>query len=174
MATPESSADVVVCDAGPLIHLDELGCLDLLEDFGEVLVPDAVWREVMQHRPSALAGDVPGWQRMEKSQERMSAALRNLTETMNLHRGEQEALALAVKRSGALLITDDTAARLAAGSMGIVVHGTIGIVVRSIRRRQRTKGQVVELLRSIPQRSTLHLRRSLLEEVIAQVESDAR
>lgn len=26
----------VVCDAGPLIHLDEAGCLDLLADFAEV------------------------------------------------------------------------------------------------------------------------------------------
>ncbi len=27
----------VVCDAGPLIHLDELGCLSLLSDFDDVL-----------------------------------------------------------------------------------------------------------------------------------------
>jgi len=31
------SAITVVCDAGPAIHLDELGCLDLLIDFQEVL-----------------------------------------------------------------------------------------------------------------------------------------
>ena len=31
------SAITVVCDAGPAIHLDELGCLDLLKDFQEVL-----------------------------------------------------------------------------------------------------------------------------------------
>lgn len=29
---------VVVADAGPFIHLDELGCLDLLADFKEVLI----------------------------------------------------------------------------------------------------------------------------------------
>jgi hypothetical protein len=45
----------VVCDAGPLIHLDELGVLDLLEDFDTVLVPDAVWNEVQRHRPQATA-----------------------------------------------------------------------------------------------------------------------
>jgi hypothetical protein len=45
---------VVVCDAGPLIHLDELGCLDLLADFGTVLVPEQVGREVEHHRPGAL------------------------------------------------------------------------------------------------------------------------
>jgi len=44
----------VVCDAGPLIHLDELGCLDLLSDFQAVLVPGLVWREVVQHRAAAL------------------------------------------------------------------------------------------------------------------------
>lgn len=44
----------VVADAGPLIHLDELASLDLLADFGTVMVPDAVWREVERHRPNAL------------------------------------------------------------------------------------------------------------------------
>jgi predicted nucleic acid-binding protein len=174
MATREKAAGVVICDAGPLIHLDELECLELLADFSEVLVPDAVWREVMRHRPSALGGVVPSLLRMSPLREFLSAELRSLTETMSLHRGEQEALALAVKRAGALLITDDTAARLAAASLGIKVHGTIGIVVRSIRRGQRTKPQVLELLRAIPEKSTLHLKRSLLQEVIGRVENDAR
>lgn len=30
----------VVADAGPIIHLDELGCLDILYDFEQVSVPD--------------------------------------------------------------------------------------------------------------------------------------
>lgn len=44
----------VVCDAGPLIHLDEVECLDLLADFENVLAPDVVWDEVTRHRPDAL------------------------------------------------------------------------------------------------------------------------
>ena len=44
----------VVCDAGPVIHLDELGCLHLLSDFQEIFLPDTVWKEIGQHRPSAL------------------------------------------------------------------------------------------------------------------------
>jgi hypothetical protein len=35
MAATESAIRTVVCDAGPLIHLDELGCLGLLADFSE-------------------------------------------------------------------------------------------------------------------------------------------
>ncbi|MEA3416015.1 MAG: hypothetical protein U9R02_07655 [Thermodesulfobacteriota bacterium] len=30
----------VVCDAGPIIHLDELGCLHLLSDFQEILLSE--------------------------------------------------------------------------------------------------------------------------------------
>ena len=59
MVTTDQSMPIVVCDAGPLIHLDELGCLDLLSDFSEVLVPEAVWREVRQHRPNDFAFFLP-------------------------------------------------------------------------------------------------------------------
>lgn len=48
------SSAIIVCDAGPLIHLDELGCLHLLNDFEEVLIPKEVWQEVEHHRPQAL------------------------------------------------------------------------------------------------------------------------
>ena len=50
--TEEGTA--VVCDAGPLIHLDEVGCLDLLCDFTRVIILRAVWREVEYHRSEAL------------------------------------------------------------------------------------------------------------------------
>ncbi len=48
------AAEMVVADAGPLIHLDELNCLSLLADFHEVHVPETVWAEVLQHRPQAF------------------------------------------------------------------------------------------------------------------------
>jgi predicted nucleic acid-binding protein len=62
MGMTEAAWRIVVADAGPLIHLDELDSIDLL-DFGEVLVPDAVWTEVTRHRPAALASprvQIPG------------------------------------------------------------------------------------------------------------------
>jgi len=55
MATIDEGNRLVVCDAGPLIHLDEVGCIDLLDEFSEVLIPAAVWHEVQKHRPRALA-----------------------------------------------------------------------------------------------------------------------
>ena len=92
----------VVCDAGPLIHLDEVDCLDLLADFERALVPEQIWDEALRHRT--------------KSFESRSHFL------------------------------------------------------RSIRRGQRTRSEVLSILRSIPIRSTLHIRRALLEEIVRQVE----
>ena len=44
MGKIDPAPPLVVCDARPLIHLDEVGALDLLADFAEILVPEAVWR----------------------------------------------------------------------------------------------------------------------------------
>jgi len=49
----DKTRPIVVADTGPIIHLDELECLDLLADFNKIFVPDAVWREVLRHRPQA-------------------------------------------------------------------------------------------------------------------------
>ena len=61
------------------------------------------------------------------------------------------------------------AARLAAEGLGLRVHGTTGVIVRSLRKARRTADQVVELLQAIPVRSSLHTRRHLLDETIRQV-----
>ena len=83
--------------------------------------------------------------------------------------GELEALKLMQQSPDAILLTDDSAARLVANRLGYEVHGTIGVVVRALRRGQRTKRQVLNLLRSIPQRSSLFIDSLLLDSVIEQV-----
>ena len=56
MAANEPAPWPVVCDAGPVIHLDELGCLDILQDFPRLILPVRVRREVERHRPAAVGG----------------------------------------------------------------------------------------------------------------------
>jgi len=169
MAGSEPVLVAVVCDAGPVIHLDESGCLDLLADFQQVLVPEAVWTEVARHRPAALAA---GTLRLEKiaTGGPVSPELESLSRALLLHAGERAALQVAQDRAGRWLLTDDTAARLAARSLSITAHGTIGILLRAIRRRQRTKAEVLTILRALPHASTLHLKRSFLNEIVREVE----
>lgn len=168
----EKNRSPVVCDAGPVIHLDELGCLDLLTDFVPLLLPRQVWREVTRHRAQLTDGDIPGMTIVDVPGA-ASAKLSALSDSLALHGGERAALTL-IERAGArLLLCDDGAARLAAESLGVEVHGTIGVIIRSIRRQMRTREQVVAVLRELPHRSTLHLSSQLLKTVIAQVEISA-
>jgi hypothetical protein len=51
---------LVVLDAGPVIHLDELGCLRLLEGFSEIQIPSVVWDEIRAHRPLLTLQTLPG------------------------------------------------------------------------------------------------------------------
>lgn len=172
METNERRPPLVVCDAGPLIHLDELDALDLLGDFADVLVPDAVWREVKLHRPKTLTHPAVTLRRILPKMP-VSPELESLAQVFSLHTGEWQALRVAMEHRPGLLLTDDTAARLAANNLRIGTHGTIGILVRAIRRGLRTKEEVLAVLRSIPSRSSLHLKRSLLVTVISEVESSS-
>jgi predicted nucleic acid-binding protein len=95
-----------------------------------------------------------------------------LVQALSLDAGEQAALALMRQRPEAILLTDDAAARLAAEQLGMRVHGTIGILLRAIRRGQRTPEEVLALLRAMPQQSTLHIRPDLLSAIIARVQRE--
>lgn len=158
----------VVADAGPLIHLDQLGALELLADFGTVYATPTIWQETLKHRPE-LQGEHP-WLSISEPSSQPASSLKALAKSFGLHKGELSALLLCQEHRDTLLLCDDSAARLAAEALGITVHGTLGILLRSMRRGLRSKAEVVQMLRSIPRSSTLHIRTTLLEEIVQQVE----
>jgi predicted nucleic acid-binding protein len=129
------SAIIAVFDTGPIIHLDELNCLDLLGDFREILLPDAVLQEIRQHRPLALKRSNLSFIRSPRKYP-ADEALRTMCRIFSLDAGETNALALMEKNTKAIFFTDDASARLVAEQMRFKVHGTIGILIRSLRRGQ--------------------------------------
>lgn len=160
----------VVCDAGPLIHLDQLDSLDLLFDFASVLVPDAVWGEVAHHRPRALELG-GGHLRRLRTEAAEPPALTALARSLALGPGECEALHLAVRTPGLVLLTDDAAARLAAEALRITVHGSIGVLLRAVRLGRRTQAQVIDTLEGLGERSSLHIRPALIAEIVQGLRS---
>jgi predicted nucleic acid-binding protein len=106
----KTDPSLVVADAGPLIHLDELDALDVLSDFTVVFVPEAVWIEVQRHRPQVFRQT--GINLIKQPPPSVSAEINALTALYTLHRGEREALSLCITHAASLFITDDTAARL--------------------------------------------------------------
>jgi len=163
-----SEFPIVVSDAGPLIHLDELGCLDLLSNLRTILIPKEVWAETVNHRPK-LSREELSQINIVKVGAEPSVQLQSLCFSMGLDSGEKAAIALMESTSAKLFLCDDAAARLAAESLGFTVRGTIGVLVRSIRTGKRTREQVLALLNNLPQKSSLHLSRQLLETIISNI-----
>ncbi|MEA1927897.1 MAG: DNA-binding protein [Candidatus Auribacterota bacterium] len=171
MAPNEPLVCQVVCDAGPVIHLDELGCGDLFRDFKEVILTEAVWNEIIFNRPAGWNKQVLPFIRkpnyIPEGQD-----LTTLCRVFSLHRGEVSALGIMANNPGALFLTDDCAARLVADKMGYNVHGTVGILLRAIRRELLKPSEVLNLLSELPQRSSLYIRTSLLNEVIENLKKE--
>ncbi|OGQ23118.1 MAG: hypothetical protein A2138_04095 [Deltaproteobacteria bacterium RBG_16_71_12] len=120
---------VVVSDATPLIALSSVGQLQLLEKlFGRVLVPLAVWQEVVLEggpgAPGAREVAQASW--LERTQ---APALE--PSLAKLGRGEAEAIALARTLPDALLLVDDAPARRRARALGVPLMGTLGVLRRA-------------------------------------------
>ncbi len=165
------SSAIVICDTGPVLHLDELDCLELLRDFQQVILPEAVELEIRRHRPGILTQHVVELDVVPVLRT-LDDELLTLCRIFALHAGEVEALFLMKNYPEAIFLTDDSAARLVGLRMNYKVHGTIGILIRSIRRKILSPREVITQLRQIPVRSTLHIKASLLEDIVKQLERE--
>ena len=120
----------VISNASVLIGLSSIGMLSLLrERFPEaILVPEAVWREVVDEgaeRPGARELSAANWIKIQKiNDKRMVRLLR-----AELDEGEAEAIALAHEVSADVVLLDERDARRAAMRMGLKVLGTVGVLL---------------------------------------------
>lgn len=160
-----------VCDAGPVIHLDELESLDLLADFSPLIVPETVRQEILKHRPQVL-DQSKGSFTFTTTIPRPKPRLLALSKAFSLDKGELDALSLLQDTAGMLFFTDDAAARLAREDMGCKVHGTVGLILRAVRRKLRSPEETISLLEQIPTRTSLFLKPALLEDIIQQVKDE--
>lgn len=165
-----TTENLVVADAGVLIHLDELGALDVLSGYAAVFVPDAVWAEVLHHRPQAL--DNKCFNLVYVPTAPYSAKVNTMVRLFTLHHGECEALSVCLDRNINTLLTDDTAARLAANNLNIKARGTLGLLIRAVRYELRSDDEILALLSAIPEKTSLHIRPQLLNNVINQVKEE--
>ncbi len=124
-----SKKSIVVSDATPLIALTKLGRLSLLPDFfGEVLVPGAVYTEIVvagAGRIGAMEIQAAPWLRMEAVADRIRVDYL-LTQ---LDIGEAEAIVLAQEKQADWLLVDENKARSIAQRLGLHLIGTIGLLL---------------------------------------------
>lgn len=143
----------LVADTGPILHLYEAGALHLLSQIGNAFLPPAVIAELRASSPSLWSKSVPEWAKPQTlSYEHQQRALQWQRAGL-LHGGEAESLALALEIKPDWFLTDDAAARLMAESLGIEVHGAIGVVLWAAANQLVKKSEAEKYLTGLEQSS---------------------
>ena len=121
----------VVSNSTPLIHLAKIDKLDLLKEFfGEVFIPEAVYREcVLEGKGSEDSEPIEkaDWIKVVRiKDETLKKSL-----MLELDEGESEAIVLALEVNSELLLIDDYDGREIARALGLKVTGTIGVLLKA-------------------------------------------
>lgn len=107
-----------VSDAGPLLHLAELKSLELLSAFDTILIPETVDEELERGGVPDAIFDL-SYELVEADEERV--------ESEELDAGERAAVSITKARTFVLL-KDDFDAWEAVSSVGVNVHGSLGVI----------------------------------------------
>lgn len=128
---------MIVSNSSPLINLAAINKLDLLEKlYGEIIIPEAVWKEVVidgKGQPGSEAVERARW--IKKKSITDNAFVKMLMFTLD--KGESEAITLAKEKSAELLIIDERFARDVADNIGLKYIGTLGVL-----REAKSKGLI--------------------------------
>ena len=124
----------IVSNASPLINLARIERLDLLPRlYGELIIPEAVWREVVIEgvgQPGADEIESASWVQVQPATNReLVQALRQ-----ELDAGEAEAIALALEVGAEMLLMDEHLGRETAVHMGVRCLGLIGVLIEAKRK----------------------------------------
>ena len=126
-------SDRVVVNASPLIVLFKANLARLLPRvFTEVLVPGAVWDEVITGGPKDMAAR--GLLTIDWAKRVEVATVDPAILAWNLGQGESEVLSVALNHSGYRAVIDDAAARRCARTIQVPMLGTGGVLVLAKRR----------------------------------------
>jgi len=142
-----------VVNTSPLVFLGNLGRLELLRHAGrEVCIPLAVAEEIAA-KPDAAAMAVQDacatWMQVRTITDQTAVTLVQAA----LHRGEAEAIVLAVELQAERLVLDDQDARRFADRCGLNTIGTLGILLAAKQR-----GAIPSLREEITTLATLGFR----------------
>ena len=140
---------IVVCDTGPLLHLNEAGALEFLRQAGDILIPPVVEYEFARNTAGLL---LPDWIKIFPLGKTIAAQARKWISN-DIDAGEAQAIGLAIQEEADRFLTDDGRARRFAESLGLEVHGSVGLLLWAvatgyIRNRAEAHGLLDALARS--------------------------
>jgi predicted nucleic acid-binding protein len=140
----------VVSDAGPLIHLAQIGKLSLLKKlFGTVIVTERVKVEVFDEGVRLGCADAKavgnaladGWLRIEPVPERLAKSALKLVEGENISIADAETLLLAVEKKAELLVDEKLLSNLSK-MYGLRVWSTWTLLLEGLSKDYIGLGEV--------------------------------
>lgn len=119
----------IVSNASPLINLARIGKLDLLRElYGRLLIPEAVWREVVVDGAGQPGADeVEGIVWIERRAAKNKQLLQALQQELDA--GEAETIALALEEGADWLLMDDHLGRETAHHLKLRCIGLVGVLI---------------------------------------------
>ena len=152
--------NLVVSDASPIRYLVEIDAIHILPElFSKVIIPEYVIGTELQGRrtPGKVrkwASEPPAWVEVRRPSK---------TEKLNLHLGEEQAIALALELQTPILL-DEQEARAVARRKGLLVIGIIGLLELAASKNLVSLSSSLEALR----RTNMRVHPSLIEAALAR------
>lgn len=119
----------IVCDTGPLLHLHEAGAIHLLKSAGDILIPSTV---AMEFKQNTSKWKLPNWIHIHRLNTQFSAQSFEWVQKEIIDGGEADAIGPALQMKCDWFLTDDAGARQFAESLGLEVHGSIGLLLSAV------------------------------------------
>jgi predicted nucleic acid-binding protein len=155
-----------VFDTGPPLHLHEVEALSLIELVQKKYITHEIERELSSHH-------IPIQSIKNIFCTTLSLHYKNiaklLAEEYDIDLGESTGIALAQQEKIPLFFTDDLDARETAKRFHLEVHGTLGVILRSLREKYIKKEQAIAIVQQLAKESSLFLTSDLIDWIIQEI-----
>ncbi|MBC8198733.1 MAG: DUF3368 domain-containing protein [Desulfobacteraceae bacterium] len=166
---------IVITNSGPLMALAKLGLLHLLgRIYGKVEMPEAVYDEVVLHGlEQGFSDSLHIRLAIQRKQLIVKKVMNSRPDiaALPLHKGEKEALNLALENKANLVLLDDMLARSEAQVLGFSVKGTLGVIVKAYNKQLLTLDEVQIIFNSIIERNDIWIAEELCRRVFERLKN---
>src|SRR5437868_5508427 len=152
----------VIVDTGPVLHLYEIGRLEILGIFDHVVMPDLVVRELWAYglAPSDLSGIGMNLSIIIVERAAWGQVMSQSTQ-LPIHPADAQVFVLAqASQFQEPVLTDDLSLRRRLEDKGATVVGSIGVLVRAYTTNRLKRDELESAVDALFTSSTLHMSRA--------------
>ncbi|MBD3341169.1 MAG: hypothetical protein GF353_18835 [Candidatus Lokiarchaeota archaeon] len=161
---------ITVSDTGPLLHLTEIACGELLYLFEKIFISPVVAEEFNRHNKDKSLNVLAynNIHTMAVDQLDVQEFIADY-ELKDLHSGEVECLFICKKNSINLILTDDLAVRDIARKLEITAIGSLGVILRSYNNKFLNFHEAEKHILNLYEKSSLYVTKTIIDLVLEKL-----